>query len=83
MAEPTHAAGLLTLGNARSGQAVAKNTSEDSRRAPEAAAEELVRAAADADERAGRLWRLEWAQAFKRLSEVGGKRKRPDEAGKN
>ncbi|HYD88215.1 MAG TPA: hypothetical protein VEA80_12110 [Vitreimonas sp.] len=37
-------------------------------------AEELARAAARAESAERRLWRLQWAQAFKRLSELGGRK---------
>jgi len=40
-------------------------------------AEELMDAAAYSPEGGSRLWRLEWAQAFKRLSDLGKRRDGP------
>jgi hypothetical protein len=38
---------------------------------PALMAEELMEAAAYSKDGEGRLWRLEWAQAFRRLAELG------------
>lgn len=40
------------------------------------AAEELARAAARSTDEGRRLWRLQWAQAFKRLAEIGAPKRR-------
>lgn len=47
----------------------------------EQTAVELMEAAAYSRGREGRLWRLEWAQAFKRLAEMA--KKREEENGPN
>ncbi|MBC7769908.1 MAG: hypothetical protein H7124_14085 [Phycisphaerales bacterium] len=44
---------------------------QDNEHTASRAAEELAEAAAHTASQGPRLWRLQWAQAFKRLSELG------------
>jgi hypothetical protein len=67
----------LVLG---AGKDVAKQSDTDISEDAARLAQELADAAADAEDMGARLWRLEWAQAFRRLAELSAwRRNDPDD----
>jgi hypothetical protein len=67
----------LVLG---AGKDVAKQSDTDISEDAARLAQELADAAADAEDMGARLWRLEWAQAFRRLAELSAwRRSDPDD----
>jgi hypothetical protein len=58
---------------------VAKQADNDVTEAASRLAEELTQAAAEAEDMGARLWRLEWAQAFRRLADLSAWRRDHDQ----
>jgi len=62
---------------------VGKDSNDRTQNPARKAAERLVQAASQADGRGSRLWRLEWAQAFQRLADIGSPRSKDEDEKQN